>query len=197
MAKDIYATIRSANDSSSGKKRKRRQERERERDEQARKDGEGAVESGKKTGEKMAARELDRRALKEERLRLEHQASTSANSTADRDWEKATQQRSVRDVVDAPPKLTKAPRGESDAALKRKAQLKAALQGGDAGAAAASAPLRKARLPNPVATPSSKQQPGGLRRQAVLEDERERAIKSYRQAKEAKIQAREKMQQRQ
>lgn len=153
------------------KKRKRRDRTDNNKVQQQQEHGPQVTEGASKNDtQRRTKQEVDRQALKQERARIEGRSL---------DWQQPVQRRSVRDVVDAPPTLTRAPRGHGKEALQRKAHLQALLTG----TTAESAP-QKARLPDPVAT-------GGLRRKAVLGDERERAVKAYRKAKEEKIQARQ------
>jgi hypothetical protein len=95
-----------------------------------------------------------------------------------RDWQEAVQRRRVGDVAQAPPNLTKAPRGQGEDALRRKADLRSALGLPDSHAGSQKS---KARIPDGV------QSLVAARRKMDLEKERELAISAYRRVKAAKL----------
>lgn len=111
---------------------------------------------------------VQKKNLKRQRETIEEQ------SGSDRDWQKAENRKRINDIVKAPPLLTKVPRGESYEAKKRKAKLQAALLGRDENDN--SVLSDKARLPDPL-------KKGGLRREAMLKEERAKAIQAYRSNK--------------
>lgn len=176
MAADIHASFKATRTSSNKKRKRKAQPGDAEAGQQS------DERSSSQVAAKQAEKEPDSRTLKEERVRL--QARMGGDSNEERDWQKASQRRRINDVVEAPPSLTKAPRGQSTAALQRKAELKALLQGGKETDADLNS-VGKARLPDPV------QPIVGLRRQAELEQERQKAVKAYRQAKERRIEEKE------
>lgn len=94
-----------------------------------------------------------------------------------RDWEKASQRKRVGDVAQSPPTLTKAPRGHSVDALRRKSDLRSAMGLFEEDGRRES----KARIPEGVKTLVE------AKRKLDLANERERAINAYRRAKEAKL----------
>lgn len=119
-----------------------------------------------------------------------------------RDFAKATQIKKINDIALAPPKLTKAPRGESLQAKTRKAILKAKITGKDEvqaerNAKTAENARQRGRVPQQAQkrnredddTEAQTIPKPSMARQRLLEQEREKAIKAYRQAKEKKIQA--------
>jgi hypothetical protein len=101
-------------------------------------------------------------------LKRKRQAMQGA---AEGEWA-AVGTRKLNDVALAPPTLTRAPRGESDAARARKVALAQAM-GRPAPAEA------KVRLPEPLVRGGE----GGLRREEELRKERERAVREYRKMK--------------
>jgi hypothetical protein len=172
MAKDINYTIRATRDSN--KKRKRKGNGEEEKDELM--DGSNEKQSSSSKAAKQMETEPDSKTLKREREAM--QAGKKPGEVVD--WQKAASRRRVNDVVQAPPTLTKAPRGQSKSALENKAKLKALLTGTEVSERGQN---KTARLPDPV-------QKGGLKRQAMLQEERDRAIKAYRRNKQAKLDSR-------
>lgn len=193
MASQVAASARSAN----RKLRKQRREtREKERAEKAeQEERESAMSKGKGKRRKDDGDDDDDRSFAEpsskdlKRARQEYEN----RAPAPLDFAKADQRKRVNDVAQAPPRLTKAPRGESKEALARKARLAAALQGSDDPDGAARAVLASRRrtvtqgqMPEPIA----QRPPAGLKRQKDLADERERVIKMYRKKKQDKIAAR-------
>lgn len=192
MASQVAASARSANRKL---RKQRRAEREKEKTEkEEREEREAAAAKSKKRrtagdieddgdGDDPAERsEPTSKELKRARQEYENRPA------APLDFAKADQRRRINDVAQAPPRLTKAPRGESKEALARKAKLAAALSGSvdpdEAARMVLSGNTRtvtKGQMPEPIA---------GLKRQKDLEDERDRVIKMYRKKKQAKIDAR-------
>lgn len=113
------------------------------------------------------------------------------------DFAKASQVRRINDVAQAPPSFTKLPRGQGAEAIRRKEVLAAALRGEEAPQPRASSKkVTKGQMPEPVAPRNKKAKSstqeagagkaaatGGLRREKELEEERQRAIKLYRERK--------------
>ncbi|PWN37539.1 uncharacterized protein FA14DRAFT_141913 [Meira miltonrushii] len=60
-----------------------------------------------------------------EEKRSSNKQTEERNSQSDRDWQIAQQKRRINDVVQAPPNLTKAPRGMVAPSMRRKAELEA------------------------------------------------------------------------
>jgi len=160
MAKDIQSSIKATRDSTKKRKRKAGGEEE---------DDRGAPSEASKSS-KVAVKELDGKALKREREILEKKAAGPV------DFQKAETRKRVNDIVLAPPVLTRAPRGESKQAKERKANLQSLMTGKDISAAT----VQPARLPNPV-------QKGGLKREAMLQQERDRVVQAYRDKKQASL----------
>jgi hypothetical protein len=161
MAKDINSTIKATKESS--KKRKRQ------------------VESGlndeysetKGAKSKVEVKEANAKDLKRERELLQAKADKPI------DFQRAETRKRVNDVVLAPPVLTKAPRGESKQAKERKATLKSLMTGQKAVSTVSSA-----RLPDPI------QKSGGLKREAMLQEERDRVVQAYRNKNQADLHSR-------
>ncbi|SNX81754.1 uncharacterized protein MEPE_00459 [Melanopsichium pennsylvanicum] len=122
-----------------------------------------------------------------------------------KDFAKATQVKKINDVAQAPPTLTRAPRGESVQAKTRKARLIAKITGNNEQEAEnkvkqAELARHRGRVPeklssSPAGGKKRKLASGGepvaaqpsMARQRLLEEERDKVIKAYRQIKEKKI----------
>ncbi|UZJ51141.1 hypothetical protein CBS101457_000461 [Exobasidium rhododendri] len=166
MAKDINKSIRATNETSKKRKRKGGAENEDHPSEEA-----STFASAKKNA---VPRESNSKDLKRAREAIENGKGKEI------EFKQADSRKRLNDVVQAPPNLTKAPRGESKSALERKASLKAALSGRDAETSTS----KSARLPEPVLK-------GGLKREAMLREERERAVQAYRSKKQAQLSSRQ------
>lgn len=166
MAKEIQGSIRATKDSNKKRKRKDAVERE-EADLEKR-----GLKASSST--KPPIKEQDSKSLKKQRELLE------INKTRQVEFPKAQLRRRLNDVVQAPPVLSKAPRGESKSAKERKATLELLLTG----KAVDQETKKIARLPDPV-------QKGGLKRQAILQEERERVVQAYRRKKQLELQSRQ------
>lgn len=167
MAKEVNSSIRATRDSNKKQKRKAGAQQEQGND-----DRHAEAHRPASSLSKATPQEPDSKTLKRQREALEKGKGTQV------DWEKASTRKRVNDVVDAPPTLTTAPRGETKSAKERKARLMAALSGKEAETTASAA--TGARLPDPV-------QRGGLRREAMLQEERQRVVQAYRQNKQANL----------
>ncbi|CEH18181.1 hypothetical protein CBOM_04597 [Ceraceosorus bombacis] len=102
--------------------------------------------------------------------------SNNVSDEEELDFAPRPQGRRLNDVAQAPPTLTRAPRGQGEAAKARKRKLAEAL-----GASVPEVDAKNVRLPDPVV---GKSRSGvNVRREEELEKERERAIKEYRRLK--------------
>lgn len=206
MASDIHASFRSASRSSiNARKRERRKLRKAGIDPDADPEDAEQEESARKAkADKAAALE----ASQPSKADLKRQRQTIQQTGEIKDFVKASQIKKINDVAQAPPTLTRAPRGESVQAKTRKARLIAKITGNDEEEAErkvkqAEVARHKGRVPEKLA--STNVSPAGgkkrklaagvdpiaepsMARQRVLEEEREKAIKAYRQIKEKKIQ---------
>ena len=188
MAHEISQAFRSESRASiNARKRARRAARKAGLDPDASEDDEASAEQERKRrADKAAAKEAAEPS--KEDLKRQRQAIESGGEI--KDFAKASQVKKVTDVAQAPPKLTKAPRGESVQSKMRKAQLMAKITGNDEEEASRNVlNAEKARFKGrmPVAAPPKP----SMARQLILAEERERAIKAYRQQKEQKIQQQE------
>ena len=168
--------------------------------------------------EDLEQQETDRKAKADKAAALQASEPSSADLKRQRqaiqqtgeikDFAKATQVKKINDVAQAPPTLTRAPRGESVQAKTRKARLIAKITGNDEEEAErkvkqAEVARHKGRVPEKLAAGHASPAGGKKRkstagseaaaepsmaRQRVLEEERNKAIKAYRQIKEKKIQ---------
>ncbi|KAJ9476752.1 hypothetical protein PHBOTO_000407 [Pseudozyma hubeiensis] len=206
MASDVHATFRSASRSKiNARKRERRMLRKAGIDPDADPEEAEQQESDRKAkADKAAAlqaNEISSADLKRQRQNFQQTGEI-------KDFAKASQVRKINDVAQAPPRLTRAPRGESVQAKTRKARLMAKITGNDEEEAErnvkqAEKARQKGRVPEKLAAANSPPAAGKKRksadnaqiavepsmaRQRVLEEEREKAIKAYRQVKEKKIQ---------
>ncbi|EPQ27499.1 uncharacterized protein PFL1_05037 [Pseudozyma flocculosa PF-1] len=210
MAHDISSTFRSKS-ATNAKKRARRAARKAGLDPDADSQDEADQEDlRKKRADKAAAKEAaqpSRNDLKRQRQALEAGAEV-------KDFAKASQVKKINDVAQAPPRLTKAPRGETVQSKLRKAQLMAKIGGTDEdeasrrvltdekarfkgripekAAAAADAKKRKrGDDPSDLASAGVRPAKPSMARQMILDQERDKAIKLYRELKEKKIKERE------
>lgn len=191
MASDIAATARS--DARKVKKRKRAAATAASAcgggdDDQIKVGGEGAECKRKERANRAAA--LKQAETSARNLKKTTEKTSAASSSRNKgeapplDFAKAPQIRSVNDVADAPPTFTKLPRGKSKEAKARKTSMAAALAGKDPKATARKTmssrekTVTAGQMPEPVAAK------GCLRREKELREERDRAIKLYRQRKE-------------
>ncbi|PWN43430.1 hypothetical protein IE81DRAFT_90774 [Ceraceosorus guamensis] len=149
----------------------------------AREENEG---SQSKSEKRFAKREPGKADLARARASLEKASAgkggalARSNNVSDEeeelDFAPRPQGRRLNDVAQAPPTLTRAPRGHGEAAKARKRKLAEAL-----GASVPEVDARHVRLPDPVV---GKSRSGvNVRREEELEKERERAIKEYRRMK--------------
>ena len=192
MASQVAASARSANRKL---KKQRREARDQERARLAEEEEQRPASSKKRrssNGDDEDDQQQSRNTHSEpsskdlKRARNEYESRPAAPL----DFAKADQRRRVNDVAQAPPRLTKAPRGETKQALARKAKLAAALSGSDDPDQAAKRVLAGGRggtvtsgqMPEPVQGP-------GLKRQKDLQEERQRVIKMYRQKRQKDIDA--------
>lgn len=193
MASQVAASARSANRKL---KKQRREARDEERARAAEQEEQRATSSKRKKSagdenddddDDQQSRTHSEPSSKDlKRARNEYESRPAAPL----DFAKADQRRRVNDVAQAPPRLTKAPRGETKQALARKAKLAAALSGSDDPDQAAKRVLAAGRggtvtsgqMPEPVQRP-------GLKRQKDLEEERERVIKMYRKKRQQDLEA--------
>ncbi|KAJ1031629.1 hypothetical protein NDA13_002020 [Ustilago tritici] len=206
MASDIHASFRSASRSAiNARKRERRKLRKAGIDPDADPEDAEQEESARKAkADKAAALEVSQPS----KLDLKRQRQAIQQTGEIKDFAKASQVKKVNDVVQAPPTLTRAPRGESVQAKTRKAKLIAKITGNDEDEAErkvkqAEMARHKGRVPEKFATATASPANGKKRklaagadpvlepsmaRQRILEEERQKAIKTYRQIKEKKIQ---------
>ncbi|TKY90662.1 hypothetical protein EX895_000660 [Sporisorium graminicola] len=210
MASDVRASFRSATRSQiNARKRERRKLRAAGIDPDADPESLEEQESARKAkADKAAALQASEPSSAD--LKRQRQAIQQTGEI--KDFAKATQVKKINDVAQAPPTLTRAPRGESVQAKTRKARLMAKITGNDEDEAErkvkqAEMDRQKGRVPAKLGAAASSSSVAGkkrksgaqaetasepsMARQRVLEEERERAIKSYRQIKEKKIQANE------
>ena len=166
MAKEVRSSIRATQNST---KKRRNKDRQSAEDGASAPQEESFAKPSSSSKNASLHKEADSKTLKRQREAIEGKPERQ------QEWEKAASRKRVNDVVKAPPTLTKAPRGESAEAKKRKLELKALLSGQE-GDEDAHEMGGKARLPEPV-------KKGGLRREAMLQEERERVVKEYRQNK--------------
>ncbi|KAJ1586688.1 hypothetical protein NDA11_004227 [Ustilago hordei] len=206
MASDIHASFRSASRSAiNARKRERRKLRKAGIDPDADpEDAEQEPSARKAKADKAAALE----ASQPSKLDLKRQRQAIQQTGEIKNFAKASQVKKVNDVVQAPPTLTHAPRGESVQAKTRKAKLIAKITGNDEDEAErkvkqAEMARHKGRVPEKLATATASPANSKKRklaagadpvlepsmaRQRILEEERQKAIKAYRQIKEKKIQ---------
>ncbi|KAN0065650.1 hypothetical protein ACQY0O_000780 [Thecaphora frezii] len=217
MASDIHATFRSQSRSATNaKKRERRAARKAGFDPDAQSQDEAELEDTRKQrADKAAAKE----AAEPSRSDLKRQRQAIEAGGEVKDFAKASQVKKINDVAQAPPRLTKAPRGESVQSKLRKAQLMAKIGGADEEEASRRVLNEekarfKGRIPEKATAADKKRKrpaedhdeehtdggysaikPGkpSMARQMILDQERDRAIKLYRELKEKKIKEREKM----
>lgn len=206
MASDVRASFRSATRSQiNARKRERRKLRAAGVDPDADPEDLEQQESARKAkADKAAALQANEPSSAD--LKRQRQAIQQTGEI--KDFAKATQVKKINDVAQAPPTLTRAPRGESVQAKTRKARLMAKITGNDEDEAErkvkqAEVARHKGRVPEKLAAAPAggkkrKADAGAeaasepsMARQRVLEEEREKAIKAYRQIKEKKIQANE------
>ncbi|CBQ67840.1 conserved hypothetical protein [Sporisorium reilianum SRZ2] len=208
MASDVRASFRSATRSQiNARKRERRKLRAAGIDPDADPEDAEKQESDRKAkADKAAALQASEPSSAD--LKRQRQAIQQTGEI--KDFAKATQVKKINDVAQAPPTLTRAPRGESVQAKTRKARLMAKITGNDEDEAErkvkqAEVARHKGRVPEKLAaaagSPAGKKRKSAMdaeaasepsmARQRVLEEEREKAIKAYRQIKEKKIQANE------
>ncbi len=203
MASDIHASFRSATRSQiNARKRERRKLRAAGIDPDADPEDVDKEEAARKAkADKAAALQ----ASEPSKADLKRQRQTIQRTGEIKDFAKASQVKKINDVAQAPPTLTRAPRGESVQAKTRKARLIAKITGNDedeaenkvkqaekarqkgrvpqklaAATAAASGTKRKNDAHDATGEPS-------MARQRVLDEERRKAIQAYRQVKEKKI----------
>lgn len=162
MAKEIQGSIRATRDSTKKRKRKGEDDAEPEKD-----------NSRKSKSAEAGIKEADSKSLKKQREALE-------TKTRQIEFPKAQLRKRLNDVVQAPPTLTKAPRGESKIAKERKATLESLMTG----KVVDQDDKKSARLPDPI-------QKGGFKRQAMLQEERKRVVQAYRHKKQLDIQSRQ------
>ncbi|KAJ1030246.1 hypothetical protein NDA16_001157 [Ustilago loliicola] len=206
MASDVHATFRSASRSSiNARKRERRKLGKAGIDPDADPEDAEHEESARKAkADKAAALE----ASQPSKADLKRQRQAIQRTGEIKNFAKASQVKKINDVAQAPPTLTRAPRGESVQAKTRKARLIAKITGNDEEEAErkvkqAEVARHKGRVPqklaaanaSPAGTKKRKLAAGAdpvtepsMARQRVLEEERQKAIKAYRQIKEKKIQ---------
>lgn len=170
MAKEINSSIRATLDSNKKRKRKTTSTKN--------------VDDGDEDTPALSSSTKKRTVPKEPKskdLKREREAIQNGSKVAEMDFQMAASRKRVNDVVQAPPNLTRAPRGESKSALENKAKLKALLTGQ---ATIARPDPKPSRLPDPI-------QKGGLRREAMLREERDRVIQAYRNNKQAQLNERQ------
>ncbi|CDU24051.1 uncharacterized protein SPSC_02680 [Sporisorium scitamineum] len=207
MASDVRASFRSATRSQiNARKRERRKLRAAGIDPDADPEDLEEQESARKAKADKAAA-LQAKEPSSADLKRQRQAIQQTGEI--KDFAKATQVKKINDVAQAPPTLTRAPRGESVRAKTRKARLMAKITGNDEDEAErkvkqAEVARHKGRVPEKLAAAAKSLPSAGkkrksaidteaasepsMARQRVLEQEREKAIKAYRQIKEKKIQ---------
>ncbi|EST10047.1 hypothetical protein PSEUBRA_000450 [Kalmanozyma brasiliensis GHG001] len=206
MAGDVRASFRSATRSQiNARKRERRKLRAAGIDPDA--DPED-LEQQETTRKAKADKAAALQASEPSKNDLKRQRQTIQQTGEIKDFAKASQVKKINDVAQAPPTLTRAPRGESVQAKTRKARLMAKITGNDEEEAErkvkqAEKARQKGRVPeklaaaNASATNSKKRKAASgneapaepsMARQRVLDEERQKAIKAYRQIKEKKIQ---------
>lgn len=200
MASDIHASFRSATRSQINKrKRERRKLRAEGIDPDADPEDLEQEESTRKAKADKAAK---LQASEPSKLDLKRQRQAIQQTGEIKDFAKASQVKKINDVAQAPPTLTRAPRGESVQAKTRKARLIAKITGNDEEEAEQKVRRDekarfKGRVPAKVAQEAEKKRKRlteetaapelSMARQRVLEEERQKAIKAYRQVKEKKI----------
>lgn len=206
MASDVRASFKSATRSQvNARKRESRKLRKAGIDPDADPEDHEEQESARKAkADKAAALQAN----EPSKADLKRQRQTIQQTGEIKDFAKATQVKKINDVAQAPPTLTRAPRGESVQAKTRKARLIAKITGNDEEEAErkvkqAEVARFKGRVPAKVAAANASSTAGKKRklaaddeaataqpsmaRQRVLEEERQKAIKAYRQIKEKKI----------
>jgi hypothetical protein len=164
MAKEINKSIRATNEAS--KKRKRKGASASQEDQAA----EGSSSSTFASKRGAVPQDISSKDLKREREAI------LSGKGRQVEFQKAASRKRLNDIVQAPPTITKAPRGESRSALEDKAKLKALLTGQEV----ATKSHKLSRLPEPVPK-------GGLKREAMLREERERVVQAYRRNKQAQL----------
>lgn len=206
MASDIHASFRSATRSQiNARKRERRKLRaagiDPDADQQDLEQQESARKAKADKAAALQASEPSKADLKRQRQAIQQTGEI-------KEFAKASQVKKINDVAQAPPSLTRAPRGESVQAKTRKARLIAKITGNDEEEAErkvkqAEVARHRGRVPESLAHASSLSSASNkkrklaaasdataetsMARQRVLEEEREKAIKAYRQTKEKKI----------
>lgn len=207
MAADVHATFRSASRSQiNARKRERRKLRKAGIDPDA--DPEDLEEHQESTRKAKADKAAALQASEPSSIDLKRQRQAFQQTGEIKDFAKASQVKKINDVAQAPPTLTRAPRGESLQAKTRKARLMAKITGNDEEEAErkvkqAEKDRQKGRVPEKLAAnhsfstagkkrkaanrPQSALEPS-MARQRVLEEERDKVIRAYRQIKEKKIQ---------
>ncbi|PWN49498.1 hypothetical protein IE53DRAFT_345762 [Violaceomyces palustris] len=214
FAPSIHSALRhEARASGNAKKRARRAQREKGGEgSEGEEDGEGEEER-KARADKAAAKQAAEPTSAE--LKAQRMAIQSGKEV--KEFAKASQVRRINDVAQAPPTLTKAPRGETVQSKLRKADLSAKIRGEDVEEARRDV-MRiekarfKGRLPTTVSNGKRKamdsedredvlrgktrrrkedqDQPPllSMARKKILEEERNKVVQAYRSLKESKIQ---------